>query len=338
MIVAPNSPSARAQLITRPAASGRAGERHRDRPEQLALGGAVDPRGVLQVAVDAGEPGPGRADEERRRDERLGQDHGQRRERQLDPERVERLAEEAAPPEASSSASPATDGGSTIGRSTIASSRPRAAEPAAGEDEGQRQAERDREHQADRGRGQAEGERVEDDRRAERRASEPSRTARADERRATGRPRNSATAPAQATASARPKRRPPTPAPGATRPSTRLAAIAAGLVGSPSSRRAAGTRSAPRIAWPSGPASQVRNAAAAAAFADALTTTPAVGRGDVRGGRDGDRRDLRRRLRVGHVDDRRRRPRRARSWRRPPRRCPPSTRCWRCTRRRSPAG
>ncbi len=35
-----------------------------------------------------------------------------------------------------------------------------------------------------------------------------------------------------------------------------------------------GTRSSPRIAWPSGPANQARNACAAAWFAEAFTTTP----------------------------------------------------------------
>ena len=53
MIVAPNSPSERAQVITRPAAraapaSGTVIDRN-----ELALGRAVDPGRVLEVAIDA---------------------------------------------------------------------------------------------------------------------------------------------------------------------------------------------------------------------------------------------------------------------------------------------
>ena len=53
MIVAPNSPSARAQLITRPAASAALASGTVIQRNDLALGRAVDPGGVLEVAIDA---------------------------------------------------------------------------------------------------------------------------------------------------------------------------------------------------------------------------------------------------------------------------------------------
>ncbi len=55
MIVAPNSPSERAQLIDQAGREGRSRERDRDVPEQLSLRGAVHARGILEVAIDAGD-------------------------------------------------------------------------------------------------------------------------------------------------------------------------------------------------------------------------------------------------------------------------------------------
>ena len=104
---------------------GGAGERHGDRPEQLPLGRAVDPGRVLEIAIDAGDAGPRGADEERRRDERHGEDHRDRRERDRDA-RGARTARTAARVGRRRAAGrgPATDGGSTIGRSTTASMTP----------------------------------------------------------------------------------------------------------------------------------------------------------------------------------------------------------------------
>ena len=145
----------------------RAGERHRDRAEHPGLRGAVDPRRILEVAVDPGDPGPCRPHEERRRHERLGEDDGNRRERDVDPGRLHRTAEQAAPARARAAArGPATAGGSTIGRSTIASTSHlprndrRARTNASGRpnDDGQ--------DEAHRGRGEAERQRGENGRRA----------------------------------------------------------------------------------------------------------------------------------------------------------------------------
>ena len=72
MIVAPNSPSERAQLITSPAASAVAASGIVIDAEDLPLRRPVDARRILEVVVDRGEPGPRRPDEERRRHERLG--------------------------------------------------------------------------------------------------------------------------------------------------------------------------------------------------------------------------------------------------------------------------
>ena len=95
MIVAPNSPSARAQLITRPAARAAPASGTVTARNSCELRGPVDPRGVLEIAVDARDPGPCRADEERRRDERLGQDHGDGRERDARSEDVQRGRQQA---------------------------------------------------------------------------------------------------------------------------------------------------------------------------------------------------------------------------------------------------
>ena len=79
MIVAPNSPSARAQHRTMPA--DRAVDQWQAYPAQdVPMGRAIDACGVL-VAVDVGQAGPRRTHEERRGDEDLGHHHSQRCER-----------------------------------------------------------------------------------------------------------------------------------------------------------------------------------------------------------------------------------------------------------------
>ena len=99
MIVAPNSPSARAQHITSPAASAALASGTVIVRKTLALGRAIDAGGVLEVAVDAGDARARGADEERRRDEGLGEDHRERRERDRDPRTSNGAAEQSAPTE-----------------------------------------------------------------------------------------------------------------------------------------------------------------------------------------------------------------------------------------------
>ena len=97
------------------------------------------------------------------------------------PTRREWLAEDAAPPNTSSSARPATDGGKTIGRSTIVSiavrpgSRPRARASARGRSQDEYEHDRD-------ARGQdAEPQRIENGRRGERLQHRPAREPAQDE-------------------------------------------------------------------------------------------------------------------------------------------------------------
>ena len=111
--------------MTRPAARAARGDRQRDPPEQVELAGAVDAGRVLELAGHAGQAGARRPDEERRRDEHLGQHDRERRERDRDAEHVpQRLAQHARRPNTSSRPRPATAGGSTMGRSTTASRNP----------------------------------------------------------------------------------------------------------------------------------------------------------------------------------------------------------------------
>ena len=100
VIVAPNSPSARAQASTAPATSAgriagsvtRRNTYHRDAAER--------PRRVLEAPVELAQRGLDGEHQERHRHERLGDDHAPRRERQPDVEpAVEVLAEQPAPPE-----------------------------------------------------------------------------------------------------------------------------------------------------------------------------------------------------------------------------------------------
>ena len=100
VIVAPNSPSARAHASTAPATSaGRiAGSVTRRNAYQLRR--AERARRVVEAAVELAQRGLDGDHEERHRDERLGDDHARRRERQSDVEpAVEVLADEAAPAE-----------------------------------------------------------------------------------------------------------------------------------------------------------------------------------------------------------------------------------------------
>lgn len=76
---------------------GSGGEGDRDVAKHIDLGGAVNPRSVLQISLDAGDAGSSRPHEERCRHEGLGQDDGERRERDLDPQRIERCTQEPAP-------------------------------------------------------------------------------------------------------------------------------------------------------------------------------------------------------------------------------------------------
>ena len=267
-----------------------AGERHRDRPEQLALRRAVDAGGVLEVAVDAGDPGPRRADEERRRHERLGEDRRRRRERRCRcPATLERRRRAARggrtraaaparrPTAAGRSAGrrsprPATCRGTTRRASTNASGRPNATvmtrliavvtRLSAERGEDRRRA------------AIAIGERAVEDRPG-------------DQRRRPAAPRNSANRPASATSDAVAPAS--TGVPGAT---GAVATIGGGLRRRSPVMTAAGRNpNSARIAWPSGPANQSRKALRGFRVRRRLDDDAGVGRRDV---------GL-----VGHVDRRR---------------------------------
>ncbi len=169
MIVAPNSPSDRAQVMTRPAARAARAMRDRDPPEQVELARAVDAGGVLELARHAAEARPRGADEERRRDEDLGEDDGEGRERDRDPEhRPQRLAEQPASPEHEEQAEAGDRGRQHDRQVDDGLEQAGAPEPPARQHDRQRQPEADRDDEADRGRDQAELEGVEDGRARER--------------------------------------------------------------------------------------------------------------------------------------------------------------------------
>ena len=187
------------------------------------------------------------------------------------PEHLERRREQAAPPEDEQQREPG-DRRRQDDREVDDRLEPAlAAELPTGQDERERQAERDRDdrliavvtrlsHSASRTTGEATAS-----------PSDPSRIARTTSV-TTGSPRNRAKSAATATSERSPQRPGRAPRP-LERPS------AAGLPpGRPaaSSITTGGRKPKPlRIAWPSGPANQSRKALAAAAFFDALTTTPA---------------------------------------------------------------
>ena len=289
-----------------------------------------------------GDPRPRREDEERRRDERLGQDHREEGERDLDPQRRP-ASRRTTPrrPKASRSASPATDGGRTIGRSTTASSsreprnRRRASTKASGSPKTTVSDE------ADRGRHQAQGERIEDDRRGER-SGERSVEDRPDDE---GEHRK---------AQEERRRRPP----GRTGPS-----LPGAFACEPVARDDGGTGRNDGSATTDGrlvPTARLRMAGGTRA----RRGSPARRRPRARSGRprrlgvrarpsrppppyvagtfaesgDRDRGDLRTRPSRRSRRRSRRRPRRARSWTRRRRRCPPSRRCSRRTSPRSRPG
>ncbi len=83
----------------RPGRQGRTGECSRDPAEHVALGGAIDAGGVLDVPVHARDARPGGTDEERGRDEGLGEDHGHGREWDGDPGDLQRTADQSFPAE-----------------------------------------------------------------------------------------------------------------------------------------------------------------------------------------------------------------------------------------------
>ncbi len=122
VIVAPNSPSARAQHSTAPAAmpgatSGSVTRRNVGPPAGAERGG-----GLLVAGVGAAQRALDRDHQERHRDERLGEHHAGGGERQRDPERARRASAPTRPrrPKTSSSATPPTTGGSTSGTVTSA--------------------------------------------------------------------------------------------------------------------------------------------------------------------------------------------------------------------------
>ena len=94
MIVAPNSPSPRANATAAPATESSRSKREGDAPEGLCRPGAKRARGVQHRSVDGFEGRDCRADVERARDERDREDDGDLRESDRDPQRVELLAEE----------------------------------------------------------------------------------------------------------------------------------------------------------------------------------------------------------------------------------------------------
>ena len=141
--------------------------------EERQLRGAVDPGRVLEVPIDTGDPGPGRADEEGRGHERLGEDHRDGRERKLDPQRVEGPAQDAAPAEEEQEGQPGYSRRQDDGQVDDRLDQPGAPEPAPGQDERERQAEGDREDQAHRGRGETEGQGGQDPLRAQRTGERP---------------------------------------------------------------------------------------------------------------------------------------------------------------------
>ena len=146
VIVAPNSPSARAHASAAPATSDGARNGSVTRRNVVQRPGAERRGRVLVARVDRAQAAFDRDDEERHRDERLGEDHAGRRERELDAEPVvELLADEAVlRPNAKSSATPPTTGGSTIGSRTSARTSGRPGNVDAGEHPRQRHAEHDR--------------------------------------------------------------------------------------------------------------------------------------------------------------------------------------------------
>ena len=75
VMVAPNSPSARAQHRAAPATSDGGDERDRDRPEPAPRAGAEGGGRVLVAPVQLPQAGLGGDDQERHGHERLGQDH-----------------------------------------------------------------------------------------------------------------------------------------------------------------------------------------------------------------------------------------------------------------------
>ena len=213
-------------------------------------------------------------------------------------------------PNTSSSASPATDGGRTIGRSTIASTSHLPRNVRRASTKRQRQPEDDRQDEADRGRGEAQGER------GRGRPASAASTQRAvedrprDERRRRAAPRNRAKRPATTT---------PAPPPQPTgRP---LAVGRAPAVGTPRLDRRrlgheAGGRNpkSARIAWPVGSGEPVEEGLRGVRVRRRLDDDAGVGRRHVRRVGDLDRRDLVGRRRRRSRRRCRRRPRRARSW------------------------
>ena len=91
VIVAPNSPRARAHASAAPATSDGARNGQRDAPERRPPSGAERCGGVLVARVDRPQPRFDRDHEERHGNERLGQDRSRRVERELDPEPVVEL-------------------------------------------------------------------------------------------------------------------------------------------------------------------------------------------------------------------------------------------------------
>ncbi len=152
VIVAPNSPSARAQHSTAAGQQRGAMAGTVTRRKVVIRSGAERRRRLLEVQV----AGPQRPldgdDQERHRDERLGDDHAGRGERQGDAEPVSRYRPTMpSRPKASSSARPPTTGGSTSGRVTSARSSAHAAEPGAGQHPGERDAEHEGQNRCGRG-------------------------------------------------------------------------------------------------------------------------------------------------------------------------------------------
>ena len=121
-MVAPNSPSARAQHSTAPAATPGADQRQRDVGEGGPPAGAERRGGLLVAAVGGAQRTLDGDDQERHRHERLGQHDTGGGERQRDAERARRASRRAARagPKTSSSATPPTTGGSTSGTVTRA--------------------------------------------------------------------------------------------------------------------------------------------------------------------------------------------------------------------------
>ena len=250
--------------------------RDRDPPEQVELAGTVDAGGVLELARHAPEPRPRGADEERRRDEDLRQHDGEGRERDRDPEhRSQRLTEQPPTPEHEEQPEAGHRGRQHDRQVHDGLQQSGAPERASGEDHGQRQAEADGDDQADRGREETQLERVEDGRGRDRvgqrtrrdRPDDEDDDRQAEEQGEHGRddperqlPRGDAPG---TLAHARPVR---------WFRRERVAAHA----GSLRQEDGGGRNPKPdRIAWPSGPANQVRNFEAASWLGDALTVTPA---------------------------------------------------------------